>query len=114
MPPRGKEKRENWLLIKERDEIADEADPLLEEITTSVEERPLDGGDRRRRFRRLALATAPASEERRGRRRHARDAQRRERLPLPKFRPPQLATLVDEPPEGDDWVHEFKYDGYRC
>ena len=24
-----------------------------------------------------------------------------------------LATLVDEPPEGDDWVHEIKYDGYR-
>jgi ATP-dependent DNA ligase len=27
--------------------------------------------------------------------------------------PPQLATLVDEPPKGDDWVHEIKYDGYR-
>jgi bifunctional non-homologous end joining protein LigD len=26
---------------------------------------------------------------------------------------PQLATLVDRAPEGDDWVHEIKYDGYR-
>ncbi|MEX5219522.1 MAG: DNA ligase D [Nitrospira sp.] len=26
---------------------------------------------------------------------------------------PQLATLVDHVPEGDDWVHELKYDGYR-
>jgi bifunctional non-homologous end joining protein LigD len=26
---------------------------------------------------------------------------------------PQLATLVDEPPEGNRWVHELKYDGYR-
>jgi bifunctional non-homologous end joining protein LigD len=25
----------------------------------------------------------------------------------------QLATLVDEPPEGDDWFHEQKFDGYR-
>ncbi|MDP8979670.1 MAG: non-homologous end-joining DNA ligase [Acidobacteriota bacterium] len=25
----------------------------------------------------------------------------------------QLATLVDQPPEGDEWVHEIKYDGYR-
>jgi bifunctional non-homologous end joining protein LigD len=25
----------------------------------------------------------------------------------------QLATLVDKPPEGDDWVHEIKFDGYR-
>jgi bifunctional non-homologous end joining protein LigD len=26
---------------------------------------------------------------------------------------PQLATLVDEPPQGDRWIHELKYDGYR-
>ena len=32
MPPRGREKRENWLLIKERDEFADDTDPLLDEI----------------------------------------------------------------------------------
>ena len=25
----------------------------------------------------------------------------------------QLATLVDEAPEGDDWPHEQKFDGYR-
>lgn len=25
----------------------------------------------------------------------------------------QLASLVDEPPEGDDWLHEQKFDGYR-
>jgi len=26
---------------------------------------------------------------------------------------PQLATLVKEVPEGDHWLHEIKYDGYR-
>lgn len=26
---------------------------------------------------------------------------------------PQLATLVSAAPEGDDWIHEIKYDGYR-
>ena len=26
---------------------------------------------------------------------------------------PQLATLVSEPPSGDEWLHEIKYDGYR-
>lgn len=26
---------------------------------------------------------------------------------------PQLATLVDRPPSGDEWLHEIKYDGYR-
>src|SRR5262245_61281877 len=25
----------------------------------------------------------------------------------------QLATLVAEPPEGPDWLHEQKFDGYR-
>jgi bifunctional non-homologous end joining protein LigD len=29
------------------------------------------------------------------------------------FVPPQLATLVDRAPAGDDWLHEVKFDGYR-
>jgi len=33
---------------------------------------------------------------------------------FPAFQPPQLATLVDHVPAGDSWVHEMKYDGYRC
>jgi bifunctional non-homologous end joining protein LigD len=33
---------------------------------------------------------------------------------LPRFVEPELATLVDMPPEGADWLHETKYDGYRC
>ena len=32
---------------------------------------------------------------------------------LPSFIPPQLATLVKEPPSGDEWLHELKFDGYR-
>lgn len=31
----------------------------------------------------------------------------------PEFVQPQLATLVREAPEGEAWVHEIKYDGYR-
>jgi bifunctional non-homologous end joining protein LigD len=31
-------------------------------------------------------------------------------LPVPEL---QLATLVDRAPEGDDWLHEQKFDGYR-
>ena len=29
------------------------------------------------------------------------------------FYRPQLARLVKQAPEGDDWLHEMKYDGYR-
>src|SRR3546814_19841789 len=32
----------------------------------------------------------------------------------PKFRPLQLATLVDAVPTGNGWFHEIKYDGYRA
>jgi len=32
---------------------------------------------------------------------------------MPEFVSPQLATLVREPPSGDDWLHELKFDGYR-
>jgi bifunctional non-homologous end joining protein LigD len=30
-----------------------------------------------------------------------------------KFIEPQLASPVDQPPEGKHWIHEIKYDGYR-
>ncbi|MGH7770117.1 MAG: DNA ligase D, partial [Candidatus Binatia bacterium] len=32
---------------------------------------------------------------------------------LPDFIRPQLATLVDQVPTGDEWLHEIKFDGYR-
>lgn len=32
---------------------------------------------------------------------------------LPAFIVPQLATLVKEPPSGEEWLHELKFDGYR-
>ena len=35
------------------------------------------------------------------------------RAPLPEFIQPQLATLVNSIPQGDEWLHEIKFDGYR-
>jgi bifunctional non-homologous end joining protein LigD len=35
------------------------------------------------------------------------------RAELPATLLPELATLVDAAPQGDDWLHEIKYDGYR-
>src|SRR6266404_2564175 len=32
---------------------------------------------------------------------------------LPEWIPPQLSQLVDAAPEGDQWLHEIKFDGYR-
>ncbi|HEY4104087.1 MAG TPA: DNA polymerase ligase N-terminal domain-containing protein, partial [Polyangiaceae bacterium] len=35
------------------------------------------------------------------------------RAPLPRKIEAELATLVSEPPSGDDFIHEVKFDGYR-
>src|SRR6516162_9528202 len=34
-------------------------------------------------------------------------------ITLPKWVRPQLTQLVDTAPEGDQWLHEIKFDGYR-
>ena len=31
-----------------------------------------------------------------------------------RFVEPQLASAVEQPPEGKHWIHEIKFDGYRC
>lgn len=35
------------------------------------------------------------------------------RAKMPKFIEPCLASLVQEPPDGTQWAHEIKFDGYR-
>jgi bifunctional non-homologous end joining protein LigD len=39
--------------------------------------------------------------------------QRSEAMALPVWIKPQLTKLVDAPPEGPEWLHEIKFDGYR-
>jgi ATP-dependent DNA ligase len=38
---------------------------------------------------------------------------RAEATALPTWIKPQLTKLVDEPPDGPEWLHEIKFDGYR-
>jgi DNA ligase D-like protein (predicted ligase) len=38
---------------------------------------------------------------------------RAEATALPTWVKPQLTKLVDQPPDGPDWLHEIKFDGYR-
>ena len=85
--------RENWLLRKIDDEFADADLDLTAEHVTSIK----TGRD---------LADIAA-----GKKVKARKASP---IAAPKFRDVQLATLADVPPAGASWVHEVKYDGYRC
>ncbi len=56
----------------------------------------------RRQPRSLALSSGP------------RRSTSRSTDALPQFIAPQLATLATDPPQGPDWLHEIKYDGYRA
>jgi bifunctional non-homologous end joining protein LigD len=86
-----KDKRENWLLVKERDAFAGAKPDLLDVETRSVQTgrsmEQIAAGERIRHSKSTAL---------------------------PGFVEPELATLVDEPPRGKDWLFEIKYDGYRA
>src|SRR5438067_2462194 len=114
------ERHENWLLIKERDDVA-----VPHSGNALVEDNP------------LSVATGRSIEAIANARDRVWDSQKGEIPddPQPKAKPakklgatrppgarkrvmpgditPQLATLVDKAPEGEEWLHEIKYDGYR-
>lgn len=102
LKPRPGEKRENWLLRKVRDEHSTPGDTLVEQALTSVATgramAEITAGAK------AAPVTAPKKQPKR----------RRKAAPLPPFRQPQLATLVDDVPTGNGWMHEIKFDGYRA
>jgi bifunctional non-homologous end joining protein LigD len=98
---------ETWLLIKEKDEAADPGRDVTKAATTSVASgRDID-----------AISEAPddvwgdptddPADDPPKRRARSAGA-------LPTFAEPALATLVDDLPEGPDWLFEVKFDGYRA
>jgi len=98
LKPQAGETRENWLLRKVEDPFAEPGDTLVDRGLTSV-------------------ATGRSMSE------ISADVKRPQKIQptrkprsraIPKFRPPQLATLVDSVPPGNGWMHEIKFDGYRA
>lgn len=87
---------ENWLLIKQRDDAA----------KNETEAGALSGKSAKTGFGmdRIEEKSANGRVEMKDRRKAGR---------LPDFHKPQLPARADEPPEGDEWLHELKYDGYR-
>jgi bifunctional non-homologous end joining protein LigD len=116
--------RENWLLIKERDELARaERRPVVQRELRSVKtKRTMEEIARGRKVWRSNRAQekkqtseAPAKSARRARSKpKKKKADEGDAARLPSFIAPQLATLVDAPPQGKEWLHEIKYDGYRA
>jgi len=118
LKPRPGEKGENWLLRKIEDEYAGGSDELVARELTSIKTG--------RTMAEIASDAPPTSlKGKRGKAFDAAMAKADELAPGPKaapkragrppaFQPVQLATLVDHVPTGNGWLHEMKYDGYRC
>src|SRR4051794_38922982 len=105
LKPKPGEKAEPWMLKKVTDEYADadDGDALVENCVTSV-------------ITDRTMAEIASGEDvwrsNRGGQKGGRAKKAAIKAP-PGFEPPQLATLVDEVPTGNSWIHEYKYDGYR-
>jgi bifunctional non-homologous end joining protein LigD len=120
LKPRPGEKNENWILRKIEDEHAGSSTGLVEKQLTSIKTgRTMIEIAEGKKAKELAswtkdLSSSPAKA----------GAQKKPGSPLsrgsrkagviPQFREPQKATLVDSVPSGSGWIHEMKFDGYRC
>lgn len=109
------EKRENWLLIKGEDEFAREAEApdILGEKPNSVKtgraiadvehEAPGWSSKTGPIHNKPTPHEAPIGSR----------SEKAKKQPMPDFVEPELATLVSAAPEGNRWIHEIKFDGYR-
>jgi len=129
MRNRGDEKRENWLLIKHRDDMArpGSKDAVVKDYTDSVKTaRAMEEiaecdavwhsnrGGAVNKPGKLKEETAAAHPKRNIARidpAKLKGARKTSRLPAKIS--PQLATLVEEAPPGKGWISEIKFDGYR-
>lgn len=105
---------DQWLLIKDDDEAASDARPVL------VDARPqsvLSGRtiEELRASDKVAQVAEKVAEDDTGFDLAGLAALEGATLadPLPDTLAPQLAKFFGEPPRGDDWLHEIKLDGYR-
>ncbi|MDL2352121.1 MAG: DNA ligase D [Pseudomonadota bacterium] len=122
LKPRGNEKRENWLLRKIADGHEVEGDPLVERELTSVltgrsmAEIAADAGGSHSLAGKKgkAFAAEMSSAAKHNAKKAPKPKRKVKPSTKPKFRTPQLATLVDAVPAGNGWMHEIKFDGYRA
>jgi bifunctional non-homologous end joining protein LigD len=120
MKGRPGEKRENWLLRKVNDAQSLVGEALVDRGLTSV----LTGrtmaeieADKQGAFSlegKKGGSFASVMRKAAARNDSLPPARRKSGGKVPKFRPVQLATLVDAVPDGNLWMHEIKFDGYRA
>lgn len=118
LKPRKGERQENWLLMKVDDEAARQDEDVLEAQPNSVKSglgieevaqgkkgpKAAKAGAGKAKASKDEANTAPVVKPKR---------QKAAAADLPAFVEPCLATLQENPPAGENWLHEVKFDGYR-
>lgn len=111
LKPRPGERQEHWMLRKVTDAFTGSSTGLTDKFLTSIKTgrtmQEIAAGKKARElagWKKGAAGKAPP---------RSRKPLRKPAAP-PAFREPQKATLVDHVPSGSAWLHEMKYDGYRC
>lgn len=131
-------KQNSWLLIKERDEVArpsSEYDILLDRPesaisgellpidkqqgsktkTSSTKNKTIDPDVKatvKKTLKKTSAKAIDAAVKAKTAANKVTTEIKRKSGPIPETFSPQLATLVNKPPEGD-WLYEIKFDGYR-
>ena len=118
MKPRKEDRgKQNWLLIKKRDEYAGDGDePTLTYDTSVTSGRTMDQvehGEFAVWSSNKAQKKSPTAAKRPAHGNGKAQAKKVPRALIPEFVEPELATLDTEVPTGSGWLHEAKYDGYR-
>jgi bifunctional non-homologous end joining protein LigD len=113
------DQRENWLLIKSKDQFAlskSKNDGFLQRENTSVVTGRTMADIRKagvgKTTKRKQLIKPSSVSQRQLKARPNKSSVSLTSL-MKQYPNPELATLVDKQPNGDAWVHEIKYDGYR-
>src|SRR6187551_273484 len=104
---RGAQKQNTWLLFKAKDAAAKPGDTsLLEKNAKST----VTGRD----LKEIAAGTPSKPSKRSKPSKPSKPSKSvAKHAAMPRRIEPELATLVSTTPEGDDFIHEVKFDGYR-
>lgn len=118
----GGGKKNNWLLIKRNDDAADTDKDILEENESvisgvtleTLEEDMKNGAPPPKAKKSSKKATKKVTKKITAKKVDKPTTQKKSKfLTFQEIGGPELATLSSEPPVGENWIHEIKYDGYR-
>lgn len=107
-----KEDKENWLLIKERDDAAKTGEAAA--VTELQPDSVLGAAAKKPPVRARGKTEKSALKKKTAAAQSVDAVIGARKAALPDKIKPQLATLIDRAPSGEAWLSEIKFDGYRA